>query len=88
MNISPVVKKNDLHTFINLPYTLYKDDPTWVAPLRSEAHVQFDPIKNPLLDHCEYQLFILWENNKPIGRIAAFIDTLAVDYWQEKIGLF
>jgi GNAT superfamily N-acetyltransferase len=60
----------------------------WVAPLRSEMRGQFDPEKNPLLKHCKYQLFLLIENGKTIGRIAAFIDTLAVDYWGEKIGLF
>jgi GNAT superfamily N-acetyltransferase len=49
---------------------------------------QLDPQKNPLLDHCEYQLFLLEEEGKTIGRIAAFIDTLAVEYWGEKIGLF
>ena len=88
MNLSPVLTKKELSAFIDFPYAFYKDDPNWVAPLRTEARGQFDPIKNPLMDHCEYQLFLLWENSKPIGRIAAFIDTLAVDYWQEKIGLF
>lgn len=88
MNITPVRTKKDLTAFVNLPYVFYKDDPNWVAPLRSETRGQFDRIKNPLLDHCEYELFLLWDNKKLIGRIAAFIDTLAVDYWQEKIGLF
>jgi GNAT superfamily N-acetyltransferase len=88
MNITPVQTKNELNTFINLPYFLYKGDPNWIAPLRSDVTGQFDPIKNPLLDHCEYELFLLWEDKKVVGRIAAFIDTLAVDYWQEKIGLF
>jgi GNAT superfamily N-acetyltransferase len=88
MNITPVRTKKELNAFISLPYTLYKDDPNWIAPLRSEAQGQFDPIKNPLLEHCEYELFLLWDDNKLIGRIAAFIDTLAVEYWQEKIGLF
>lgn len=60
----------------------------WVAPLRSEARGQFDPQKNPLLDHCEYLLFLLEDEGRIIGRIAAFIDTLAVEYWGEKIGLF
>jgi len=88
MNITPVQTKKDLNKFITLPYTLYKGDPNWIAPLRSESRGQFDRIKNPLLDHCEYDLFLLWDNHKVIGRIAAFIDTLAVDYWHEKIGLF
>ena len=88
MVIQPVKSSRDLSGFINLSYHIYKDDPVWVAPLRSEVRGQFDPAKNPLLDHCDYQLFLLKENGKVIGRIAAFIDQLAVDYWQEKIGLF
>ena len=88
MKIIPVQTKKDLKAFITLPYFIYKGDPNWVAPLRSEVRGQFDHIKNPLLDHCDYQLFLLLENGKPTGRIAAFIDTLAVYYWKEKIGLF
>ncbi len=49
---------------------------------------QFDHKTNPFLDHCTYALFLLLDNGKPVGRIAAFIDHLAVDAWQEAIGLF
>jgi len=88
MQIQAVRTKKELDTFIHLPYRIYKDDPVWVAPLRSEARGQFNPKSNPLLDHCEYELFLLMEDGKAIGRIAAFIDILAVDYWKEKTGLF
>lgn len=88
MQIVPVQTKKDRKSFAFFPYRYYKNDPLWVEPLRSEVLAQFNPKKNPLLDHCEYQLFILKKDGKPIGRIAAFIDNLAVDYWGEKIGLF
>jgi GNAT superfamily N-acetyltransferase len=88
VKIESVTTPRDLKEFIQLPYRLYNDDPLWVAPLRSEIRGQFDPEKNPLLDHCEYQLFLLKDEGRTIGRIAAFIDTLAVEYWGEKIGLF
>jgi len=88
MKIHPVVDKNDLSRFINFPYQFYREDPNWVPPLRSELKAQFNPDKNPLLDHCDYQLFLLLSGGKTIGRIAAFIDHLAVDFWKEKIGLF
>jgi GNAT superfamily N-acetyltransferase len=88
MNIHTVQTKHDLNAFIDLPYRLYKDDPIWVPPLRDEQHGQFDPKRNPLLDHCEYQLFLLEENGKVIGRVAAFTDTLALDFWKQPIGLF
>ncbi len=88
MKIHPVADRKDLDRFINFPYQFYKDDPNWVPPLRSEIKAQFNPAKNPLLDHCDYQLFLLLQKGKVIGRIAAFVDQLAVDFWGEKIGLF
>jgi ribosomal protein S18 acetylase RimI-like enzyme len=88
MNVFPVTTKNELQKFINLPYYLYKDDPVWIPPLRDEIAGQFNSVRNPFLDHCRYQLFLLVENGETIGRIAAFIDDLAVDFWQEKVGLF
>jgi GNAT superfamily N-acetyltransferase len=88
MNIHPVQTRADLKRFIGLPYRLYRDDPVWVPPLRGEQRGQFDPGRNPLLDHCEYALFLLEDDRQVIGRIAAFIDNLAVDHWKEPIGLF
>jgi GNAT superfamily N-acetyltransferase len=88
MNIHPVSTKSDLKRFIDLPYKLYKNDPIWVPPLLDEQFSQFDMKRNPTLDHCEYALFFLEENEKAIGRIAAFIDRLALETWEEPIGLF
>lgn len=88
MQITPVRGQQELKQFIDLPYQIYRQDPLWVAPLRGEVRAQFNPHKNPTLDHCEYALFLLKDGKKAIGRIAAFIDWLAVDYWKEKIGLF
>ncbi len=88
MPIRPVQTRKDLAAFIELPYRLYKNDPVWVPPLRDEQRGQFDPRRNPLLEHCEWQLFLLEEKGRIIGRIAAFIDNLAVDFWKERIGLF
>jgi ribosomal protein S18 acetylase RimI-like enzyme len=88
MNIHPVSTKSDLKRFIDLPYKLYKNDPIWVPPLLDEQFSQFDMKRNPMLGHCEYALFLLEENEKTIGRIAAFIDRLALETWKELIGLF
>jgi hypothetical protein len=88
MNITRVETPAELNTFIDLPYQIYKNDPVWVAPLRDEQRGQFDHIRNPLLDHCDYALFMLMEGGKAVGRIAAFIDRLAVEAWAEPVGLF
>jgi len=88
MNVRPVTNRKDLATFLDLPYRLYKHDPLWIPPLRDEQRGQFDPKRNPLLEHCEWQLFLLEDGGKAVGRIAAFIDRLAVDFWKARIGLF
>ncbi len=88
MQIIPVQSPAELKEFIELPYRLYKDDPVWVAPLRSEQAAQFVPEKNPMLNHCNYTLFLAKEGDQVVGRISAFTDTLALEHWKEPIGLF
>jgi len=88
MKIQPVTSNKELNAFISLPYRIYRHHPDWVPPLRSEIKAQFNKQKNPFLEHCDYQLFLLMENRQVIGRIAAFIDSVANDYWGEPIGLF
>jgi len=88
MQIDTVKTKRDLRQFIQFPYRLYQNDPTWVPPLRSEQWAQFDAKKNPMLDHCDTQLFLLKDGREVIGRCSAFVDHLAVEHWGEPIGLF
>lgn len=88
MEIVNVVTPADLKAFIELPYQLYRDDPVWVAPLRSEQSAQFVPGKNQMLNHCEHTLFLARQNGKVVGRISAFIDRLALEHWKQPIGLF
>jgi ribosomal protein S18 acetylase RimI-like enzyme len=88
MQIISAQTPEDLKAFIEFPYQLYKNDPVWVAPLRSEQASQFVPAKNPMLDHCTYTLFLAKEGDRVVGRIAAFLDHLALDHWKQPIGLF
>jgi GNAT superfamily N-acetyltransferase len=88
MKIIQVLTKSDLNRFIKLPYQIYNNDPVWAPPLLDEQKSQFETKRNPTLDHCKYALFLLEEDGRPIGRIAAFIDLLALETWKEPIGLF
>ena len=88
MNIEPVSNNSDLQDFINLPYRLYRADRTWIAPLRSEQRAQYAPQRNPMLTHCEFQLFLARQVGEVIGRISSFIDHLALEHWGLPIGLF
>jgi len=88
MRICQVESRRDMRDFIKLPYELYGRDKIWVPPLRSEQEKQFSQKTNPFLEHCQRQLFLLKEKGRVIGRIAAFIDTLANEFWKEQVGLF
>jgi GNAT superfamily N-acetyltransferase len=88
MKISEVTSSSGLKKFIKLPYHLYRDDEAWVPPLLTEVYGQFDRKKNPTLDHCDYALFLLEHDDRVIGRIAAFTDSIALEAWNEPVGLF
>jgi len=88
MKIISVINSADLKKFSKLPYMLYKNDQIWVPPLLSVVLKQFDKLRNPTLDHCDFALFLLEHENKIIGRIAAFTDRNALETWKEPVGLF
>ncbi len=49
-----------------------------VPQLRSEQLELVDPAKNPFFGHARAQLFIAHANGKPVGRISAHIDEVAL----------
>jgi len=75
MTIKTVNTKKDWKRFHKVPFRVYKDNPHWICPLRSDVQNIFDPNYNKYLKHGEADAFILLdENGKPAGRIATFID--------------
>lgn len=53
-------------------------EPNSVPQLRSELLELVDPDKNPFFGHAEVQLFLAFRDGRPVGRIAAHIDRLAL----------
>ena len=74
MNVVKVGSRGDLRRFIELPYTWYAHHPVWVPPLRLDEWEQFNPRKNPALEHLEIDLFLAYQDQKPVGRVGAIIN--------------
>ena len=74
MAIQPVESAGQLRRFIEFPYLLYRDDPDWVPPLRSDERVRLTPGKNPFFEHGEAATFLSVEGDRVTGRIAASVD--------------
>jgi GNAT superfamily N-acetyltransferase len=79
LSIRPVSSKRDTKEFIEIAYTLNSGDPHWVPPLRSEVAATISPKKNGWFSHAEAQYFLAERDGKPVGRISAHIDFLALE---------
>jgi hypothetical protein len=88
IEIRKVKTGKDLNSFIKLPFTLYKDDPHWVAPLIFEQKKYFNPAKNPYYEHSEVQLFLAYKGRSVVGRISAHTNTQHNKFHEDKIGFF
>ena len=88
MQIRKVTNRKELSTFINFPTSI-------TSQIRFEYHrfgissAAIDAKRNPLLEHCRWQLFLL-ENGgvRSSDGFAAFYDLLAQEFWNEKVGHF
>ncbi|CAN5612565.1 hypothetical protein BH10BAC3_BH10BAC3_14060 [soil metagenome] len=73
IRIIPVKTRNEINSFINFPYTLYRDEKNWVPPLRitqkslfNAEHIFWKKNKN--------QFFLAMKNGSCAGRIVAFVN--------------
>ncbi len=73
--VNPVTNRHELRKFIDVPWLVYANDPMWVPPLRLERRWHFSK-SNPFFKHGEWQAWIAYRNNQPVGRISAQIDQL------------
>ncbi|HEX2795136.1 MAG TPA: N-acetyltransferase [Croceicoccus sp.] len=76
--VEPISSKADRKTFVDVHFRLNADDPNWVPPLRAEAMEMIDPARNPFFEHADVQLFLARRGGRPVGRISAHIDRLAL----------
>jgi len=88
MEIRVVKNGWDLRDFISLPWKIYRKDPYWVPPLKSEVAFILSPNKNPFWKHAERKLFLVKKKRRVVGRIAGIIDQNHIQYHKEKAGFF
>lgn len=76
--IEPVTDKRGRAAFVDLGRAFSDRLPHFVPQIRSEQLELVDPAKNPFFGHARVQLFIAKAGGKPVGRISAHIDELAL----------
>jgi GNAT superfamily N-acetyltransferase len=82
------VDQRGLKEFVELPYSLYRNDPYWVPPLRIAVKELLDRKKHPFYSNAEAEFFIARQNGRAVGRIAAIVDRAHNEFHSENAGFF
>ena len=87
LRVVPVAGRRLMRSFIELPWSLYADDPCWVPPLIIERKWHLSS-KNPYFKHAEFQAWIAYRGERMVGRISAQIDQLHLQRYDDATGFF
>jgi hypothetical protein len=88
VQIHRVETRAEFKRFVEFPWTLYKDDPNWIAPLVSMRREQFDKAKNPSWEYMIGDYFAAYRNDTLVGTIAAYINHRHNEFHGEFVGWF
>lgn len=86
MEIIVVNSKKEWDQFLQLPFSIHKNDPCWVPPLLMEQRRILNRKKNPFFNHCIYKAWLIRNDGIPVGRILAYIDHVYNHLHNEKVG--
>jgi hypothetical protein len=87
VQVKPVEGRSALKRFIQVPWSIYGDDPHWVPPLLIERRQFFSP-SNPYFEHARHKLWIAYRGDDPVGRISAQIDQMHLERYGDDTGFF
>ena len=79
IQLKEVKSKAELKKFVKFPFQLYKDNPYWIPPIINEEIENFNPDKNPVMEHAITQLFLAYRGKRIVGRIASIINTYEIE---------
>lgn len=88
IKIRKVENDSDKNKFINLPWSIYKDYPNWVPPLKFDVKNNLNPDKNPFFSHAKVELYLAEIDGKLVGRIGAIINDNHNKFYNDKVGFF
>lgn len=80
--------KSDLRSYVKFGIDLYKGNKYYVPPMIFDEIATLRPEGNPAFEFCEAQSFMAYRDGKPVGRITAIINKVAVERFGTKEGRF
>ncbi len=87
MNIVEVSTKKEMALFIDYPNELYQHCEFYVPPVYGEVKKMLSR-QNPFFAHSQMQLFLVYDKDKILGRIAAIFNKTHLDTYHDSTGFF
>ena len=88
LEVVAVDSKGARKEFVELPFTLYRNEPHWVPPLRIAVKELLDKSKHPFYTDAEMETFLARRDGKVVGRVAAIVNKTHNQFHGEQAGFF
>lgn len=88
ISIEPVATKRQQNEFIDFTWTLYREDPLWIPPLRQNLKELVNFAHHPFYTRNKVQCFLARRDGKVVGRIAAILNVGHIERYDEKRGFW
>lgn len=88
IEIKEVKTNRDLRRFVDFPYTIYKDHPYWIPPIRMDELNTLKFKNNPNHKTNEVIMLMAIKDNKIAGRIVGIINHKYIEKWGNKYARF
>lgn len=88
IEVAAAENRKALAEFVELPFSIYRNDSYWVPQLRIAVKELLDREKHPFYANAEAEFFLAREGGKVVGRVAAIINRNHDRFHDEKAGFF
>ncbi len=86
--VEPVQSRAQQKQFLALPWSIYRDYPHWIPPLRQTQKELVGFVKHPFYEDAKAQAFLATIDGKPVGRIHAIMHYPFFRRYGERRGYF
>ena len=86
--VKPVSTRRQRKVFLEFPWTLYRDDPNWIPPLRSDQKEMVGDARHPFYERNRSQTFLTYRGGEVCGRIAAILNVGHIEQYNDPRGFF
>lgn len=88
LTIRPVESRRDRRQFVQLPWSIYRDDPYWIPPLRRNLEELVGFRRHPFHAVADVRTWLACRDGQPVGRIAGIVNHVHNRKYNEQRGFF